>query len=103
MRYRRIALVIALYVTVDLTNPFVGGAFSFNAEESMDGVARQHERLLHQAAAVPLPMPTGEDNPGIARPAPAQAFLSRSLGEWFVHLRLAHAPHSDPQSPTEDH
>jgi hypothetical protein len=103
MRYRRIALMIAFYVTVDLTNPFVGSAFNFNAEESMDGVPRQHERLLHQAVAVPHPMPSGEDNAGIARPAPTQALSSRSLGEWFVQLRQAHAPHSDPQSLTEDH
>ena len=103
MRYRRIALLIALYVTVDLTNPFVGSAFTFNAEESIDGLARQHERLLHHTAVVPLPMPAGEDNAGVARPAPIRTFPSRSLGEWFVHLRQAHAPHSDPQSATEDH
>lgn len=103
MRYRRIALVIALYVTVDLTNPFVGGAFSFDAEESMDGVARQHERLRHQEAAESLPMSAGEDRAEIARSVSAPPAPSRLLGEWFVHLRLAHAPQSDPQSPAEDH
>jgi len=103
MRYRRIALLIALYVTADLTNPFVGSAFNFNAEESIDGVARQHERLLHHAAVVPLPMPAGEDNARITRRAPTQAFPSHPLGEWFVHLRQGHAPHSDPQSASEDH
>jgi hypothetical protein len=103
MRCRRIALMIALCVTFDLTNPFVGCAFNFNADETMDGVARPHERLLHQAGVVPLPRPLGGDEPGLARPAPSWAFPSRALGEWFVQLRQAHAPQSDPQSPTEDH
>ena len=103
MRYRGIALMVALYVTLDLTNPFVGCAFNFNAEESIDGVSHQHERLLHQTAVAPLSMRSGGDNAGLARPAPTRAFPSRPLGEWFVELRQAHAPHSDPQSPTEDH
>ena len=95
--------MIALCVTFDLTNPFVGSAFNFNADETMDGVARQHDRLLHQAGTVPRPRLSGGDEAGLARSAPAWAFPSRALGEWFVQLRLAHAPQSDPQSPTEDH
>ena len=95
--------MIALYVTFDLTNPFVGCAFNFNADETMDGVSRQHEPLLHPAGMVPLPMPPGRDEAGLARPAPARAFPPRALGEWFVQLRQAHAPQSDPQSPPEDH
>jgi hypothetical protein len=103
MRYRQTALLIALYMTVDLTNPFVGSAFNFEADESIDGVARPHERLLHQTAAVAFPMPAGGDNAGLARPLFARRPGSRALGEWFVQVRQAHAPHSDPQSPTEDH
>jgi len=103
MRYRRIALLIAVYVTLDLTNPFLGCAFNFNADQSMDGVSHQHERLLHHTTAVGLPTTPGGENGGLARSAPARPFLSRALGEWFVHLRQAHAPHSDPPSPTEDH
>ncbi len=95
--------MIAFCVTFDLTNPFVGCAFNFNADETMDGVARQHERLLHQAGTVPLPMPSGRGEAGLARPAPTWAFPSRALGEWFVQLRQAHAPQSDPQSSTDDH
>lgn len=103
MRYRRIALMIAIYVTFDLTNPFVGRAFNFNSEESMDGVSHQHQRLLHPAIPVSRPLPPGRDDTGVARPAPTRPFLSRALGEWFVQLRQAPALHSDPQSPTEDH
>ncbi|MGH7384405.1 MAG: hypothetical protein ACREKG_04425, partial [Candidatus Rokuibacteriota bacterium] len=76
MRYRRLALLIAFYVSFDLTNPFVGCAFNFDAEESMDGVSRQHERLRHHAAAVALPMPSGGEAAGLARSAPAPRPLS---------------------------
>jgi hypothetical protein len=103
MRYRRIALLIAIYVTFDLTNPFVGCAFNFNAEEAIDGVSRQGERALHQPAAVALPRPSGSENTGLARPTPASPFLSRALLGWSGQLRQGHASHSDPQSPTEDH
>ncbi len=95
--------MIALCVTFDLTNPFVGSAFNFNADETMDGVARQHEPLLHQAGVVPLPRPSGGDEAALARSVRTWVFPSRALGEWFVQLRQAHAPQSDPQSPTEDH
>ena len=103
MRYRRLAFLIALYVSLDLTNPFIGCAFNFNAEESMDGVSRQHERLLHQTVAVALPKLSSGGNLGLAPPALAQRPVARALDEWFVQLRQAHAPHPDPQSPTEDH
>jgi hypothetical protein len=103
MRYRRIALLIVVYVSLDLTNPFLGCAFNFNADESMDGVSRQHERFLHHTPTVALPMRSGGEAARLTRSAPARPFLSRALGEWFVQLRQAHAPHSDPQSPAEDH
>ena len=103
MRYRRIALMVAFYVTVDLTNPFIGCAFNFNAEESIDGVSRSHERLLPQATPGALPTPSGGDNAGIARPAPARPFTPRLLRGWLVQMRQAYAPHPDPQSPSEDH
>ena len=103
MRYRRLTLLIALYVTLDLTNPFVGCVFNFNTEESMDGVSQQHERLLRQTAAVVLPTPSGGEGAGPTRPTLSQPLRSRALGEWLVQLRQAHAPHSDPPSPTEDH
>jgi hypothetical protein len=103
MRYRRLTLLIALYVTLDLTNPFVGCVFNFNTEESMDGVSRQHERLLRQTAAVVLPTPSGDEGAGSARSTLSQSLRSRDLRAWLGQLRQAHAPHSDPQSPTEDH
>ncbi len=102
MRCRRLTLLIALFVTLDLTNPFIGRAFNFNAEESMDGISRPHERHVRQAAVVVLPTPGG-DRPGLTRSEGLRAPRSRALSEWFGQLRQAHAPQSEPQSATEDH
>jgi hypothetical protein len=103
MRCRRLTLLIALFVTLDLTNPFIGCAFNFNAEESMDGISRQHERHVRQAAVMVLPTPSGGDSSGLTRSEGLRAPRSRALSEWFGQLRQAHAPHSEPQSATEDH
>jgi hypothetical protein len=102
MRFRQLALLIALYVSLDLTNPFIGGAFSFEIEESLDAVSRQHERLHPEAGALALPEPRpprGER----ARHAPVGRLQTRRLEEWSGQLRQAQASLSDPQSPTEDH
>lgn len=103
MQYRRLALLIACYVSFDLVNPFVGCAFNFNAETSIDGVSRQHQRLVPVAGAGALPLSAGGEAARPARSAPAKPPIFRGLDEWFVQLRQAHAPHADPQSPTEDH
>jgi hypothetical protein len=102
MRYRRMALLVAVYMTLDLTNPFVGSAFNFNVEESMDGVPRQHERLLPQTVAVALPARARDDGAPV-RSTLAPRSGSRALDGWLVHLRQAHVPRSDSPPPTEDH
>jgi hypothetical protein len=102
MKCRRLALLIALYVGLDLTNPFMPGAFNF--DESVEGVSVPHERLRHhQAGNVPAPRPTLAESSAIDRVAPTRRPEVRALVEWFVDLRQVHPPASDSQSPSEDH
>lgn len=104
MRYRRLALVITLYLSLDLTNPFIGCAFNFNLEESVEGVSRQHERLLLQTDRVGLPAaPLRSESAGTVRTIPVERPEVRALAEWFVALRQGHPAASDPQSSPEDH
>jgi len=103
MRYRRFALLTMLYLVLDLTNPFIGCAFNFNAEESVEGVARQHERLLHRASGNEVPVRPGGEAGTQAQLAVVRRPEVSPLTEWFVDLRQAHAHASGPQSPTEDH
>lgn len=103
MHYRRLALLTALYLSLDLANPFMGCAFNFNTDESMDGVSRQHERLRHQARSVEVPVrPVGEIT-RLAQPVLAWRPEARPVAEWQADLRQGHAPGTDPPSPTEDH
>jgi hypothetical protein len=103
MRYRPLPLLIALYLSLDLTNPFVGCAFNFSIEESMEGVSHQHERRLRQTGSVEGPVrPRGEIAP-LAQAQVGRLPRARPLAEWFVDLRQSHGHASDPQSSTEDH
>jgi hypothetical protein len=103
MRFRRLALLVALYVSLDLTNPFIGGAFSFEVEESLDAVSRQHERPDPEAGTLAVPEPPRPQRGERVRPAPAGNLRTRRLDEWLGQLRQAQASLSDPQSATEDH
>jgi hypothetical protein len=103
MRCRRLALLTAFYLVLDLTNPFMGCAFNFNAEESMDGVSRQHERLRHQARTVEVPLRSAVGITRLVQPALSWGPEVRPIAEWQADLRQGHAPGSDPTSPTEDH
>jgi hypothetical protein len=99
MRYRHLVWMIGFFLVLDLTNPFIGSAFNFNVEESVDCVSRQHERLPQQIGSVTLPVPLTAD---VVRAAPIRPRV-RARADWFVQLRRAHPPLSDLQSPTEDH
>ena len=103
MRWRRLALLTAFYLSMDLANPFMGCAFNFNAEESMEGVSRQHERLRHQARSVEVPVRPAAETPRLAQAALTWRPEARPVAEWQADLRQGHAPGSDPPSPTEDH
>jgi hypothetical protein len=103
MPYRRVALLLILYLSLDLTNPFAGAAFNFDATQSIEGVARQHERLVPQIPAVAPPAAAVPEGVEPARPSPSWRRPAPALAGWLVQLRQAHAPHSDPQSPTDDH
>jgi hypothetical protein len=40
MTRRRLFLGFLFYLTLDLSNPFVAGAFNFNPDECVDGIHR---------------------------------------------------------------
>lgn len=103
MRFRQLALLVALFVSLDLTNPFIGGAFSFEVGESLDAISRPHEQLHTEACTLALPEPPRPRRGDRVRPAPVGSPQTRRLDEWLGQLRQAQASLSDPQSATEDH
>ena len=95
---RPLILVIAIYVGLDLGNPFMPGAFIFDPAQSVEGA--HGERGRHQLVAL-----TAEGTPRVEtadtaapprRPAPAAR-------PWLAEPRPAHVPASDPPPTSDDH
>jgi hypothetical protein len=99
MRPRALVLLIALYVSLDLCNPFMPGAFRFDAEESVEGAHAQRGRLeavgLGGLPATRIAAETREEPPP---PAPARAARRR-----FEAPRPFNGTPSEPPPPGEDH
>ena len=99
MSARRLALVVILYLGLDLTNPFVGAAFSF--EDSAEGLATRHVRLQRQDGPALLPEPPTSPSALMARRLSARA--PRARAERRVDLRRGHAAADPPPLSSEDH
>jgi hypothetical protein len=104
MTLARLALLIAVYVALDVSNPMMPGALTFGIDDSVE--VRQAERyrgLIHQAATIPrVPEPAGLDlfdgpRARPARPAPVSPALRRAP------VTRSHLSVAAPVSPIEDH
>ena len=96
MRARRLILVIAIYVGLDLANPFMPGAFIFDPEQSVEGVHGERGRQQFVALAAPAVSRVQTEGTPIHRRAPVAR-------RWFAEPRPAHVPVSDPPPLSEDH
>ena len=101
MRARRLILLLGLYVSLDLANPFMPGAFNFNPDDSVDGVRLYQEVFRSRLAVIPTP-PSIRDAP-LKRPVVSlQPAHPPAVSEWFVSLRQRQSSSSEPP-PVEDH
>lgn len=107
MKGRRLTLLFLLYVSLDLSNPLIPGAFNFNPDESVDAVLRYREGAAPPLAVhwTPTPPPRLDADTG-ARPGAAAdrlVGLLRHVDEWLVDVRRAHAPVPEVSTLSEDH
>lgn len=102
MRVRRLVLLIAFYISLDFGSPFIAGAFTFNADESVEGVHAHRQQVQVKAVSVPLPLPDRAEIERVARLAPIRHEV-RPLQKWFVDLRRSHAPTAATPLVSEDH
>jgi hypothetical protein len=102
MRARRLTLLIGLYVCLDFASPFIPGAFSFNPDESVEGVSAHRRAVKVTVVAIASPAPKRAQTEAIARVAPPRP-QSRPLGEWLIALRRAHSPTAATPLISEDH
>jgi hypothetical protein len=101
MRARHLVLLLGLYVSLDLANPLMPGAFNFNPDDSVDGVCVHCEVFRSRLAAISTP-PSIRDaalKRPIVTPQPADP---PAVSDWLVDLRQRQSSSSEP-SPTEDH
>lgn len=107
VKARRLTLLVLCYVSLDLSSPFVPGAFNFNPDESVDGVCRHHEDAAHgfTAARDTSPLARVETRPAVHPPAStiASAGRPRFLNRWPVDLRRAQAPLRTASSLSDEH
>jgi hypothetical protein len=102
MKLRRLTLLLTLYVSLDLANPWMPGAFRFNPDESVEGVRAQDPTTRPQFGPVATHRPLRADSETGSRPTVRRPDF-RASRQWFVDLRQGHSPPADPPSTTEDH
>ena len=103
MRATKFTVGLVICVLLDFSSPFIGGAFTFNADECFEGV-----RLERSHARAPIGIGTQLPWSAVSqavRPAPPVPVVRPLvLNGWLVQLRgAASSASSGPPAPGEDH
>ena len=104
MTRRRMMLTFLMYVTLDLSNPFVPGAFNFDPDKCVEGI---HRASSPQERADVSP-PPGRALMGGLAPLPRSAARPVARGrhavlEWLIDSREDARASGDPPPSGEDH
>ena len=104
MNRRRLMLVFLVYVTIDLSDPFVPGAFAFNPDECVEGIHRTSSSPQY-ADASPLSVRARVARLDVPLPSPVRprAEGRHASLEWLVDTREEARGPGDPPQPSEDH
>jgi len=103
MRAKRLTLGLVICVLLDFSSPFIGGAFTFNADECSEGVRLESSHLAPRAA-LGTPVPWLEGNRTIRPAPPIQGSRPRASSGWLVPPQKVASPlAADPPAPGEDH
>jgi hypothetical protein len=95
-------LAFLLYLTLDLSNPFVAGAFNFDVDECVEAAQRQQRADATADGATHVQekaRPQRMQPPLVVRRMPAPD----SPRDRRTPAPVAHALAAPPPSPTEDH
>jgi hypothetical protein len=96
-------LAFVVYVTLDLSNPFIPGAFNFNPEECVEAAHReqQQQASVDSGPQMQRLLQQFDETHSVARRAPAPD----PRVDWRAPVPVAHvaAPPSSSPSPSEDH
>src|SRR4051812_41073582 len=104
MARRRLLLVFLTYLTLDLSTPFVAGAFNFNPDECVEGLHRVSSS--HQRADAPVILsraPVVRVVVSLPSPVRPLARGRHAILEWLADSRADLRASGDPPPPSEDH
>src|SRR4030095_9963020 len=101
---RRGMLAFVIYIALDLSSPFVPGAFNFNPDECVDGIHRASSpNQRADASALPARVPVGRlERPSPSPVAPLAGGRRPILEELFESREDTRASGDSP-APSEDH
>ena len=102
MRRRLPLLAFILYVTLDLSNPFVPGAFTFNPDECVESVQFEREREARAADTSRTDLRAAAHERRVSLRM-ARPHVPHVLTEWLVSVRRAHGPESALPAPIDEH
>jgi hypothetical protein len=105
MSLLKLALLLAVYVSLDFSNPMMPGAVRFDADDSVEGRRADRGREADadaSAARLPAAAPRASAAAapavmGRARPAP------RGTPVWQPHVPRSYPSASSSTAPSEDH
>ena len=103
MKRRHMTMAILLYVTLDLSSPFVPGAFNFDPDECVEGIQRASSPQELALSTIPARLPVTRlvvSAPSLVRPV---AGGCHTVLEWLVDSREDTRASGDPPPPSEDH
>lgn len=104
MRMRRIAFGLFLFVAVDFGTPFIGGAFTFDAETSVEVLRLHRDRAMTGDLPLLMPLPVPTEPERVVRPAPEQIERSSAAElRWVTALPRALVLADPPSAFSEDH
>jgi hypothetical protein len=103
MRAPRLTLGLLLCIALDFSSPYVGGAFTFSADESVEGVRDERESRLAVPVAIraAVPVPDAVSTSLVARRA--SSHRPGVSGDQRPARRSPPAATSDPPAGVDDH
>lgn len=103
MKRRHMMMAFLVYVTLDLSSPFVPGSFNFDPDECVEGCQRASSPHELAVSAVPSRSPVARlvvPVPSSVRPL---AGSRHTVLERLVDSRVDTRGSGDPPPPSEDH
>jgi hypothetical protein len=103
MKRRGMTMALLVYVTLDLSSPFVPGSFNFDPDECVEGIHRPSSPQELAVSTAPTRLPIvrlSEPAPPSIRPV---AGGCHGVLEWLVDSRDSTRASGDPPPLGEDH